>query len=915
MKKIYLSILTVLAIGLSYATTHTISNSGTSFSPDSIAIAVGDDINFAIGASHDAKQYEGIKFNNTSFSASDVTTNGFSVGAGGGTVSHLLFSIPGTYYYVCQPHFSLGMKGKITVQHTTSPADCSDLFFSQYMEGSSSNKAIEIFNPTSATIDLSNYTLVMYNNGGNAVNSLALTGTIAANDVFVIANANANIAGSADLVNGIINHNGDDAYALVKNGVGAIDIIGIFDIDPGSEWSVGSGSTKDNTLTRIASVKAGTTDWNISQNQWTVTPTNDTTGFGSHTILPCGGAPQIIVAPTTATINEGDASAVVATFNVSPAVTNASTFDISITGGNGTAADISETFPQTVNVTNTTTSIDFTITPVDDNVYEGNDTIIFTISNLTGDLTMGTDSVFTLIIEDNDVPALPITDIATVRTDDGNGNPTNLGQTYRIVGVANSPERGFRSTEFSMFDATGAITIYNGGNSISYEAVVGDSVEVFGTVGQRFGVTILTDITVINKLDSNITVNPTVASKPEEANESSLIRINNIFLVNQSQWTAAGGAGFDVEAYTLAGDSIQIRIDRDYSELYNLTTPPCDTFDLVGVAGQFDENSPYTEGYQIIPRFLTDILNSTPCVTPPSSVTIAQATDVDANGEPTLAIGTAVELRGIVTSPDFKAKGVEFTFADATGGVWAYSSDSIIGLNYNPVVGDSVYVKGTIGFSKGANRIYIDSVKALGTATPFTPTVVNVALTEAHEAELIKIENLTLSGTWQSSGGSYNVNATSDAGITYDIRVDMDRAELYNVPLTQGQKFNLTGVGAQYKQSAPYTDGYQIMPRFEADIELVQDTGNAIEDVNLAQLSIYPNPTSTTLNIALESNENQKATILIVDVLGKVVFNEVNTLNNGKNTLAIDVNHLAKGTYALTIATAKGTHTEQVIVK
>lgn len=631
--------------------------------------------------------------------------------------------------------------------------------------------------------------------------------------------------------------------------------------------------------------------------------------------------PEINIAPTTATINEGDTSAVVATFNISPAVTNASTFDISITGGNGTAADISETFPQTINVTNTTTSIDFSITPVDDNVYEGNDTIIFTISNLTGDLTMGTDSVFTLIIEDNDVPALPITDIATVRADDGNGNPTNLGQTYRIVGIANSPERGFRSTEFSMFDATGAITIYNGGSSISYEAVVGDSVEVFGTVGQRFGVTILTDITVINKLDSNITVNPTVATKPEEANESSLIRINDIFLIDQSQWTAAGGAGFDVAAYTLAGDSIQIRIDRDYSELYNLTTPPCDTFDLVGVAGQFDQDSAYTEGYQIIPRFLTDILNSTPCVTPPSSVTIAQATAVDANGEPTLAIGTAVELRGIVTSPDFKAKGVEFTFADATGGVWAYSSDSIIGLNYTPIVGDSVYVKGTIGFSRGANRIYIDSVKALGAATPFTPTVVNVALTEAHEAELIKIENLTLNGTWQSSGGSYNVNATSDAGITYDIRVDMDRAELYNVPLTQGQKFNLTGVGAQYKQSAPYTDGYQIMPRFEADIELVQDSttnpggGNAIEDLNLVQLSIYPNPTSTTLNIALESNENQEATILIVDVLGKVVFNEVNTLNNGKNTLAIDVNHLAKGTYALTIATAKGTHTEQVIVK
>ena len=37
--------------------------------------------------------------------------------------------------------------------------DCNDLFFSEYVEGSSQNKAIEIYNPTTTSIDLSDYSV------------------------------------------------------------------------------------------------------------------------------------------------------------------------------------------------------------------------------------------------------------------------------------------------------------------------------------------------------------------------------------------------------------------------------------------------------------------------------------------------------------------------------------------------------------------------------------------------------------------------------------------------------------------------------------------------------------------------------------------------------------------------------------
>lgn len=63
---------------------------------------------------------------------------------------------------------------------------CSELFISEYVEGSGNNKAIEIYNPTDAAIDLSDYRLVRYSNGGTTPNAVELAGTIAAKDVYVV---------------------------------------------------------------------------------------------------------------------------------------------------------------------------------------------------------------------------------------------------------------------------------------------------------------------------------------------------------------------------------------------------------------------------------------------------------------------------------------------------------------------------------------------------------------------------------------------------------------------------------------------------------------------------------------------------------------------------------------------------------
>ncbi|RMG69369.1 MAG: hypothetical protein D6722_10510, partial [Bacteroidetes bacterium] len=47
-------------------------------------------------------------------------------------------------------------------------AQCSDLFFSEYIEGSGSNKALEIYNPLDVSVDLTDYVVYRFNGGATS---------------------------------------------------------------------------------------------------------------------------------------------------------------------------------------------------------------------------------------------------------------------------------------------------------------------------------------------------------------------------------------------------------------------------------------------------------------------------------------------------------------------------------------------------------------------------------------------------------------------------------------------------------------------------------------------------------------------------------------------------------------------------
>ena len=209
--------------------------------------------------------------------------------------------------------------------------NCTDLFISEYVEGSYNNKAIELYNPTNEAIDLSKYSLSRWSNGSTTPLNTILSGTIEANDAFVIGldkrdpngegyeaplwngwyvftdsitglldsvyTPENDLMGRVDLFicpnyeDGTMYFNGNDAVTLETAEGDIIDVIGKIGEDPGEAWGDENDAywTKDQTLIRKASVTGGfvydpTQAYSFDPTlEWDSLPRNTFTELGQHT--------------------------------------------------------------------------------------------------------------------------------------------------------------------------------------------------------------------------------------------------------------------------------------------------------------------------------------------------------------------------------------------------------------------------------------------------------------------------------------------------------------------------------------------------------------------------------------------------------------------------------------------------------
>jgi hypothetical protein len=176
------------------------------------------------------------------------------------------------------------------------PVGGPDLIISEYVEGSSNNKYLEIYNAGTTTVNLNQYVVRLYTNGSttasNSVRLDTLAGlpstTLAPGGIIVLRNSAAALtlpAGVTSYVSNVTNFNGDDVVEIEKNGV-VIDVFGERGVDPGTSWTIAgdANAAVDKSVRRNASITQGSTNWTTSAaTQWTVISTlNDVSNLGTR---------------------------------------------------------------------------------------------------------------------------------------------------------------------------------------------------------------------------------------------------------------------------------------------------------------------------------------------------------------------------------------------------------------------------------------------------------------------------------------------------------------------------------------------------------------------------------------------------------------------------------------------------------
>ncbi|MBU1298275.1 MAG: T9SS type A sorting domain-containing protein, partial [Bacteroidetes bacterium] len=206
-----------------------------------------------------------------------------------------------------------------------------------------------------------------------------------------------------------------------------------------------------------------------------------------------------------------------------------------------------------------------------------------------------------------------------------------------------------------------------------------------------------------------------------------------------------------------------------------------------------------------------------------AAVPISEVKVNDANGV-ALRMGDLVTVRGIITvgnefgSPSF--------IQDNSAGMSIYGT--IFSASVNS--GDEVQVTGKVTQFFGLNQIKLPeqySVISSGNivdpviATPTQININGVGGIENYEGKLVHLIGVTVTNlnrtpvTSWAANTNYRLIGTSPSD-TVQLRIDNNTNLVGGV--APASTFDLIGVVGQYKLSAPYIGGYQIMPRSTADI-------------------------------------------------------------------------------------------------
>ena len=464
---------------------------------------------------------------------------------------------------------SIALSGSVTVP--TAPV--ANLFISEYIEGSSNNKALEVYNASGADVNLADYKLVLYSNGATTPgNTLQMEGTLAAGAVYVVANAESNqdILDLADVNSTVTYYNGDDAVALVYvPDESIIDQIGVIGVDPGSSWTVAgtTGATVNHTLIRKPTVATGNTDWALQQgtnaedSEWIVKPQDYIANLGTHTYNP------------------GAQYAEMPVFDP-PAGTYFSSVSVTITSATAGAA-----------IRYTTDGTDPTATT--GTLYSGPVSISSTTTLKAIAYAGGYEPSLVNTADYTITSSTQVADIATLRAQ------TTGSNVYTLTGEAILTFQQSSRNQKYIQDATGAILIDDNAGNITttynlYDGITGIS----GTLTLYYNL-----LQFVPVADPGEATSSNNVVEPEVRTLASLSAVDQAKLIKVMNVTITGDATFPSNAANLTATdpTASLTLRTFPSADYAGTAIPTDPVNLTCLVGQ------YSDTMQIGHRFLSDI--------------------------------------------------------------------------------------------------------------------------------------------------------------------------------------------------------------------------------------------------------------------------------------------------------------------
>ncbi len=339
---------------------------------------------------------------------------------------------------------------------------------------------------------------------------------------------------------------------------------------------------------------------------------------------PAGDAFGLSFTTSSDNVSETDGT-VMYEVEISSAQVGETTVEVAVTGGTAVNGEhFNFTSPTTLTFADgDATAQSFSIEIVDDALANEDRTIELELQNATNGAVFGT-SMLTLTIIDDDAVVV-ITDIAVAAEIDVDGVAINVGTEYTVEATVYGVNMNSAGLSFTLIDATGGMGVYSDDPLDDYVVTEGDIIQMTGTMSQYNGLTQMNPASIVLVSQGNPINEAVTVTELNEFSESNLVRLECVYLLEPGQWDNEG-SGFTVDISN-GTDEFALRIDNDV-DLYSMA-PPEGAFNLIGIGGQFDSESPYFDGYQILPRSSADI-DAGDCVVdlPPANDNCGSATDL-----------------------------------------------------------------------------------------------------------------------------------------------------------------------------------------------------------------------------------------------------------------------------------------------